>query len=508
MEVNERTKQEFANLIQGAYRVSADVGSEVERALLAGDGHSMDEEDLTRLLTKVVVAIRDGAERRGDEETARALQEDVNQVVRRIMRSNQQAAVENVSNGKQQYKLELESHNGIDPRPVFPRPIYLGKEVAMDGGFLKTIDIDLWDENQRIEIHLKQFESRYGRRPSSEELYDIMSGKTKLEGVTGNDQFKIDRLAASIAANGVRIPPILDVDGTLLDGNRRLTACYQVLESDEYDLEHKKRAEWVFVWKLTDYRTEEDRDAVIVGSNFELNTKEPWPIYVRARKVHERFKSMKDLESMKANPRGLTEIKKELSLLFGLGKTTSTVNRWLNMVEWSNQFEDYHISEKGRPTFEVLHRAEDAFEYFDEMNKGKQPGGVAYALQNDDAFRHAAFDLLFQGTFNNWREIRELKHIYANPEARENLIEAPKLDPDVARDRFEEAMAAAKVGRAEKRAVGANTRIETFVTWLEELPLKSFRDDIKPQNLLLLRDALVLAEKQVEAVIGQAEDEA
>lgn len=507
MGVDERTRRGFVEFIQEAYLISADVGAEVERALRIGREHPMEDEELDRVLTKVVVALKEGADRRGDAETARALQGDVSQIVRRIMRADGQVLVNGVSKGTRRSKLKLESYNGIDPHPVFPRPIYLGKEIAMNAGFLRTADIDLWDENQRIEVHLKQFEAKYGRRPSTDELFDIMTGKTKLEGVADNDQFQIDRLAASIAANGVRIPPILDVDGTLLDGNRRLTACYRVLESDEYDLQQKKRAERVFVWQLTEHRTEEDRDAVIVGSNFELETKQPWPIYVRARKVHEKFEDLKDLESMSSNPRGSTEIKKELSVMFGLGKSTGTVNRWLKMVEWSNQFEDYHINEKGRPTFEVLHRAEDAFEYFDELSKGQQPGGVAYALQNDDAFRRAAFDLLFQGTFKNWREVRELKHIHDNPEAREALIEAPKLDPDVARDRFEEAIATAKVQRAEKRTVGANTRIENFVTWLEELPLKAFRDDIKPRNLLLLRDALALAEKQVEAVIGSPEEE-
>lgn len=506
MEVNASDKQGVAYLIGEAYAVSMDVGTEVERAFQDGLEHPMDDEEVARLLTKVLTTLRTEADRRGDEETLRALQGDVSQIVEKIMRGHKRVSIDGESNGVRRASSSLESHGGIEPRAVFPRPIFLGKEVAMMSGFVKTTDIDLWDENERIDIHLKQFEAKHGRRPSREELFDIMTGRTKLPGVTGGDQFKIEQLAASIAANGVRTPPILDVDGTLLDGNRRVTACYHVLGSDAYGLEQKKRAEWIFVWQLTEHRTEEERNAVIVSSNFEPDLKEQWPKYVKAKKVHEEFEKLRDLESMSLNPRPPLELRKEVAQKFGLDKT-ATVNGFLKMVDWSSRFEDYHINERDRNTYEVMHRAEEAFEYFDELSKGQKPGGVAYALENDDAFRRATFDLLFQDAFKNWTEVRELKNIQANPEARESLIKAPKSDPDVVRERFEEAMSAAKVGKAEKRSVGANTRIETFTKWLEELPLKAFRDDIKHHNLVRLRDALCLANRQVESILGRDQEQ-
>jgi len=264
----------------------------------------------------------------------------------------------------------------------------------------------------------------------------------------------------------------------------------------------------VVVWRLTEYRTDAEREAVVVSSNFEPDLKEPWPVYVRAKKIHEAYKEMEALEPRAPGLKRQAEMKRELAQQFALWPDTDKVSRYLKMVEWAHRFEDYHIHERRRDIFEVQHRAETCFEYFDELSKGKNPGGVAYALENDETFEHAVFDLLFRNTFKNWREIRELKHVHDNPEAREALIKAPKeTDPDISREKLEDALTTGRAARPEKRTMGANTKIETFVKWLEELPLKAFRDDIKPCNLLRLRDALALAEKQVESVIGREEKE-
>src|SRR5437660_496758 len=83
------------------------------------------------------------------------------------------------------------------------------------------------------------------RRRTGEELLDIMLGNIQLPGVKEEDQFAIHELARSIAANGVRKPPIIDIDGKLLDGNRRVTACRLVLDSQDFTIEEKKRAEWI-----------------------------------------------------------------------------------------------------------------------------------------------------------------------------------------------------------------------------------------------------------------------
>ena len=68
-------------------------------------------------------------------------------------------------------------------------------------------DILLWGDNQRLKIHVAQFKKTHGRDPSSADLVDIMNSRASLPGLDDGDQFKIDDLARSIAANGVRTPP-------------------------------------------------------------------------------------------------------------------------------------------------------------------------------------------------------------------------------------------------------------------------------------------------------------
>src|SRR5207249_4833804 len=97
-----------------------------------------------------------------------------------------------------------------------------------------------------------QFREKFGHAPSADELLDIMLSRMGLPGVPErekSDQFGIAGLARSIAINGVRKPPILDTDGTLLDGNRRVAACHFILYSDEFSVEQKRRAEHIFVWQ-------------------------------------------------------------------------------------------------------------------------------------------------------------------------------------------------------------------------------------------------------------------
>lgn len=512
MEVNGSIRQEFEALVNAAYLVSADMGREVERVFEDGAERSLDREGAARLLTKVIGVLRRSAERRGDGVATESLNGDVDDLVEQVLRAREQMVSDTADSRaagdtRRSKVLELESHNGIDPRPVFPRPIFHGREVAMDSGFVKTTDIELWNENERLDIHLKQFRYNEGREPTPEELLDIMLSRRELPGVTDDDQFEIVGLARSIAINGVRKPPVLDTDGTLLDGNRRVTACHYVLNSDEFGPEEKKRAERLFVWRLTEHATQEDREAVVTSLNFEPDHKQDWPEYVKARKVADAWAETVMHEPVHPNTRRAARLKRDLSMKFALGPDTGVVNRYLKMVGWADDFEDYHVNEGGRDEFEVQHRAERYFQYFDELSTGGKPGGVAYALGQDETFKHAVFDLLFQGRFNSWREIRELKYVHANPEARETLIRAVKeSDPDISRERLEAALDTARVRRSEVRTVGANTRIETFVKWLEDLPVKSFRDDIKPHNLRRLQDALRLVDGHAAAILEETED--
>ncbi len=478
MTTGERIAAELTDLLKAAKEASSDVSAEVEAMIGEGIERPLTKAEARRLLQRVAALVREKARERGDDDTADAVADT--KFIDGVMAARERIGGGARLNGRMLGpRLHLEARDGINPGPVFPHPTFHGREVHVNGGFVKVSDIELWDENERLDVHVKQFEEEHGRPPTPDELLQIMLSEMPLSGLDESDQFKILDLARSVANNGVRRSPIIDLDGTLLDGNRRVTACHYVLRSPEFTSEQKKRAEWIYVWQLTEHATDEDRDVVVVSLNFE----EPRP----------------------PSAKRITELKREVSQAFALGPTVSTVDRFIKMVEGADEFEEYHVSEKKRDEFEVKHAATKRFEYFDELAKGKGPGGVAHTLGRDDELKHLVFDLLLQGKFRNFAQIRDIKHVPDNPDMLETLEEARREpDVDTAKGRIDDALDIVRSRRAEKRRLGANARIESFVDWLEDLPLSAFRDNISKANLEALLRALKLARGQANDVLGES----
>jgi hypothetical protein len=501
---------EITDLIQRAFLVSSEVGAQVADMFTFAKNHPLTDEEAERLLSKVVQVLKASAERNGDMAAIAALSGDTQQIVERIRSARRQMSAEPTATKSFKHLLMAE-HNGTQSAFVRPNPWFHGKEIPMLSGFVKTRDIVLWDANERLDIHLNQFRHKYGRGPNPDELLNIMLSKMSLPGVEDTDAFEIAELARSIANNGVRKSPILDTDGTLLDGNRRVTACHYILNSSEFTLEQKKRAEHIFVWQLTQFATEDDRNRVVVSLNFESDCKQDWPHYVKARKVAEAWRGMIAVEPRIPSASRQTQMKKDLSQRFALGPNATEVTRYLRMVQWADEFEDYHIDVCSRDPYEVKHKANERFQYFDELSKGVGPGTVARTLNEDESLKHVAFDLLFKDKFRNWTLIRDLRYIAGNQDARDLLRKANDVevhnesDLEEAQDLVENACVLVRRNKAEQRSLGSNTRIEAFVSWLEDLPVKAFRDEIKPENLFSLLRALRLVEKQVEALTDPAE---
>lgn len=506
METKEYLSNAVGEVLKIARRISDDVAAEVERALTEGLETPMSKEEAKELFSRIITTIKKRAMEKGDLETAKAIGDNIDKLVSEITKERDTLKDNAGGRMSREHTVRLiDDHNGIKPAPVIPRPWFHEKDIPMNSGYVKTTDIQLWEENVRLDIHIGQFKEKYGRSPSSQELLDIMASKLQLPGVSDGDQFEIAALARSIAINGVRKPPIIDIDGTLLDGNRRLTACHYILNSDEFTSEEKKRAEYIFVWQLTSDATDDDRRRVVVSLNFEPDFKQDWPEYVKARKVYEDWQAILTLEPLKPGPRRQAEMKRELSQKYALGPETTVVNRYIKMVEWANDFEDYHVGENRKDKFAVKHTSSEYFQYFDELGKGTTPGGVAHCLNQDDSFKKMVFDLLYDGKFKNWNQIRKLKKIFVNEEAVERLRRArEEKDLDNAQDLIDDAVSIADTKDAEKRSLGANTRIEIFVKWLEELPVKAFRDEIRLENLQRLLDALMLVRNHVEEVMERS----
>lgn len=512
-----RISAEFASVIASAQAVSEDVRSVVEEILREGDERPLTPEQAAQLLNRVVRVLREKAKARGDKGTLDVLDRDVEALVRRVeaARSTIMSAAHDEAGDEDDEEpamVALEEYNGIKPAAVRPSPVFHEREVAVVEGFIRTRDIKLWDGNERLDIHLNQFQQAYGRKPTPDELLSIMQSALPLAGIDIEDQFGIKDLAKSIAVNGVRKPPIIDVDGTLLDGNRRVTACYYILNTDEFTAEERKRAEWLKVWQLTPHATESDRDRVIVSLNFEPDYKQDWPKYVKARKVYEEWEGMLALEP-RANPAPARqkEIRQAIARRFALA--TDEVSLFINMVKLATEFEDYHVNERGEDPFAVQHKAADKFEYFDELTKGKSPGGVNWALNADENFKYLVFDLLYQNKFQDWKRIRDLKHIAVNDDAIRGLRQA-RDEPEVAiaREKVDDAIGLARVARADQRQAGANTRIEVFTKWFGDLPVKSFKADevgaVTRDNLLGLHKVLKLVEKYLEEAAGDGDGDA
>lgn len=487
-------------IIEDAWNLSPEMGATVDE-VIAIDPDPVDDRRLADLLTRVVKAITATPEFAEDRIARNELAAGVDAFVTRVMDEQSKFT-------KAVKKVTLEGRDNVEVGPVFPTPVFHKREVQMNKGFVRAEDIDLWDGNERLEIHLAQYRRENGRNPTAGELLEIMLCVIKLPGIDvddQDDQFEILALARSIAASGVRVPPIIDVDGTLLDGNRRVAACMLILRSHnaEFTFEEKQRAEWVFVHQLTVHAVDADREAVVVSCNFEPDNKVDWPEYVKARKVSEAWQEVLALSPALPNKREQATMKKELSKRFGLGPDTTVVNRYLKMVQWADAFEIHEVSMRGRDQFEAKHRASKYFQYFDELAKGQQPGGVAYTLENDDKFRAMVFDLLFDGKFKNWRQIRDLKVVHTNEDAMVKMQEAiDTTDIEDGQDALDMAVSIARMAQAANRELGANTRIEQFTKFLRDLPVAAFTDSIRPENLRRLRDTLKIVDVQAKAVLG------
>lgn len=497
METTFDLKKEFQNLIEDAYRISRDAGFIIENALSVTKENPMTEPEAEKFFKKVSEKLKEGSSKRGDKETLNLLNQELEKIIHQAMKVRENVLSTNVASDEARQIVKLTSFFGKEPGPVHPRPTFHRREIPMNCGGVRTKDILLWEKNERLDIHIAQFRATNGKAPSSNELLDIMLSKMSLPGLSEKDQFKIEELALSIANNGVRKPPIIDTNGTLLDGNRRVAACYYILNSDDFLPDQKKRAENIFVWQLTEYATEDDKNAVVVSLNFEPDNKQDWSEYVKAKIIYEEWQAILERESRTPSAPRIALMKRDLALKFGFReKDVTKVNRYIRMMNWANDFEDYLVEVKQYDQYEVKHQASNYFQYFDELSKGTNPGGVAYTLNQDEAFKHLVFELLFQGKFVNWNLIRNLR--YYNEEVVEEMIKARETSHvETAQDMIETKLNAAKANQKEARIGSPNQRIEVFTKWLEQVPISAFRDVITPSNLRRLQGALQLVERQI-----------
>lgn len=513
MNVETRLQRGYELLFEKVRSVSEDCTEDLERVRLEGVQDPMTREGSERLLGRCIDEACRGARRRGDLSTADRLEATKEQIMREVLQSRERSGSgDDQGPDPVRHALTLRSHSGVDPRPVRPSPVFHGCSIAVKEGFVDVRDIRLWGKNERLRIHVAQFERTHGHSPTPEDLVRIMKSEANLPGLVERDQFKIADLARSIASSGVRQPPVISYDGTLLDGNRRVAASLHVLGSDDFSPEEKSRACTVRVWQLTEHATRDEQDAVVVSLNFEPAYKKEWPEYVKGRILYDEWRTALRNEVRPPGTARQNELRRDLAKRFAI--PTDRFNRYVQMVELSDEFEEHARTKRGEDTHEVQHRADEYFQYFDELGKGRtgpregRPGGVYWSLNQDENFKALVFDLLYDRKFSNWSQIRNLKFAYQNDEVLDLLRDANKTqDTDDAQALVEDALSAARHARHLERQVNGNKRVETFVKWLREAPVQFFSPGapqaITGRNLQRLYEALKLVEVHVPKDLRQ-----
>jgi hypothetical protein len=295
----------------------------------------------------------------------------------------------------------------------------------MREGYVEVSSLRLWNENPRSELHTAEFREKYDRMPNSDELLGLMTGQLRLPGSSNLDPFALKPLARSIARKGIERPIITTDDGVILDGNRRFSGAQVVLSDRDFDASERERARWVRVWKLSADATEDQRLAVVNTLNFEPDLKQPWPEFVKARRVAAEYDQLRREKGQKLSEAAERELRREVGKQFAI--TIQEVTRYVKMVRWADDFHGYHAEEEGHEDpGKVRHRTNEIFQWFYELDAGKEGVKLTNLLVGDEGLRTVVYDLMFD-VLDSGAQVRALHKLVPDGDAFEKLREAHRL---------------------------------------------------------------------------------
>jgi len=167
------------------------------------------------------------------------------------------------------------------------------------------------------------------------------------------------------------------------------------------------------VWVCPPQTTQDEIDAIVVALNFEDELKEPWPEYIKARVVVREFEERRQgLGRTGASTQ--KRLKEEVAEHFAL--PVSAVTRYMKMVDWADDFEQYHIDEKGKARAEVRHKTNDIFQWFYEIDAGRGNEKLTKKLDGDDNLKELVYDLMYD-VLDSGLQVRTLHTIVEDPDA-------------------------------------------------------------------------------------------
>jgi hypothetical protein len=437
---DERLLAAIRELLDEMEIVSADFGDTVQEAVTAAKSRPIDPAAAQRLYTRVLRILRgdDGAV--SDDEVAAQVRELLAEL----------ETPENLWGS-----VDLVERNGLKPHLVVPVPTFNGVAIPMYEGYVDVTTLELWKENHRVELHVKEFVEQNGREPEADELLQLVQGNLPLPSLSKRDPFNIEPLAKSIARKGVERSPILTDDGEPKDGNRRIAAARWVVMSGGFHPDEVERARWVKVWVAPPGTTEDQFDAVVVALNFEDDLKEKWPEFVKARLVVAEYRKDRAGIIGGVTPTREKRLKKDIADKFAI--TVTAVTRYIRMVQWAEDFETFHVDERGKNPAEVRYKADDIFQWFYEIQAGKSADKITVQMEDDPALRTVVYDLMFD-VMDSGAQVRSLWKIVADDEARKQLTDAhdslEQKNKKDALDLVKEAVTTADRNTATRKKIG------------------------------------------------------
>jgi len=266
------------------------------------------------------------------------------------------------------------------PDPIIETNIFHKTTLVGWSGLVKINKIHGWASNRRIDIFRIKCESEFGRVPTDEEISNFMLSEP---------DFQIRELARSILYNGVRVPLILDWDGTLLDGNRRYVATQRTIKNNPWA---KDTLENIPAWVLVEGIDEEDKQKILVECNFLSDWKVDWPNYVKASTIYEDY-----------TDRGSEY--DDLSERYGL--TKAKIRTWIKVMGLIQEFMSFYDHSS-----EALWVAYEHFPWFEEAHNKYRA-----KLDADPDFKEQFFTWMIEGKFKSLTQIRRLGEVRDNEEA-------------------------------------------------------------------------------------------
>jgi hypothetical protein len=377
--------------------------------------------------------------------------------------------------------------NSFEYQPRRVRKRFHLMNVTVWQGHVHVDDIEGYVENVRLRFYLNKWRARQsnpGIDPSSTEIYEMMIEADRDEESESRKPFHVERMAENIGRNGIQEPLIVFSGGgrtaELWDGNRRYYGTMHIMR-DPALTRYRDTAQWLPVHLVSPSGDPEldmkIKHSILTECNFVEKDHIPWPAYVKAEEIHQRF-----TRRIAADPLDAAfsrKVKEDLAKEYGL-KGWRLADRWIKMYDLALQFKEYEEEEHNRAAVDVDLRIQEKFEYFDELSKP----GVWGSLKADPDARDEVFQWLWDGKFKAFPDVRLVPKILADPVARR---QANAPDADAVKRAISTVIANDPTRVKDKDA--ANEKIKQFATWLDSFKREDFKQ-LNAETLDQLRGIL------------------